>query len=104
MPDQEPLKIPIPGEGEHETMADEGLTHNDYDLIKMRLHDGAAAAHARRVDGADHYAENLRYDYLEGKNTVSFAEGTGQRVATESGSGRTRVEANRPAETSGADG
>jgi hypothetical protein len=82
---------------------DEGLNGRDYGLIKMRLHDGAAAAHSRRIDGADHYAENLRYDYLEGKNTVSFAEGTGQRVANESGSGRTRAETNRPAATGAAD-
>ena len=70
--------------------------------VALVLNQSFAAAAARRVDGADHYAENLRYDYLEGKNTVSFMEGTGQRVVTEAGSGRTRAETNNPAST-GAD-
>ena len=80
-----------------------GLNQDDYDLLKMRVHEAGGAATARRIDGADHYAENLRYDYLEGKGTVSFAEGTGQRVVTEAGSGRTRAETNRPSATSAAD-
>lgn len=78
------------------------LNQDDYDLMKIREHNSAGAANGRRIDGADHYAENLRYDYLEGKNTVSFSEGTGQRLATESGSGRTRAETNKPAETGAA--
>ena len=44
----------------------------------------------RQADGASHYAENLRYDYLEGKDKVSFAESTGVRHAEESGAGRAR--------------
>lgn len=68
-------------------------------VIAKVLDQGFAAGAVRRADGADHYAENLRYDYLEGKNTVSFMEGTGQRVVTEAGSGRTRAETNNPAGT-----
>lgn len=44
----------------------------------------------RQADGASAYAENLRYDYLEGKSTVSFAESTGVRHVEESGSSRAR--------------
>lgn len=44
----------------------------------------------RQADGAAHYAENLRYDYLEGKDKVSFAEATGVRHVEESGSGNAR--------------
>lgn len=44
----------------------------------------------RMADGAGHYAENLRYAYLIGKDRVSFAESTGVRHVEESGSGRTR--------------
>jgi len=71
-------------------------------VIAKVLDQGFSAAAVRRTDGADHYAENLRYDYLEGKHNVSFMEGTGQRVVTEAGSGRTRAETNNPAST-GAD-
>lgn len=53
----------------------------------MHAHNGAQ----RQADGSAHYAENLRYDYLEGKDKVSFAESTGVRHVEESGSGRTRV-------------
>ena len=62
------------------------LTAEDYDLIKMTVHGG----NSRRQDGADHYAENLRYGYLVGKDRVSFAEATGVRHVEESGSGRVR--------------
>ena len=44
----------------------------------------------RQADGAAAYAENLRYDYLNGKDKVSFAESTGVRHVEESGSGRAR--------------
>lgn len=44
----------------------------------------------RQADGASAYAENLRYDYLNGKDKVSFAESTGVRHVEESGSGRVR--------------
>ena len=63
-------------------------------VIAKVLDQGFSAAAVRRTDGADHYAENLRYDYLEGKNTTSFSEGAGQRLVTEAGSGRTRFETN----------
>ncbi len=62
------------------------MTADDYDMIKMRSHNGSQ----RREDGADHYAENLRYDYLTNKDNVSFKQGTGVREVEESGSGRTR--------------
>ena len=63
------------------------LTAEDYDLLKMNVHGG----NTRRQDGADHYAENLRYGYLVGKDRVSFAESTGIRHTDESGSGRSRI-------------
>ena len=63
------------------------LTAEDYDLMKVRSHGDAE----RRTQGADHYAENLRYDYLVGKNRISFAESTGIRHTEESGSGRARL-------------
>lgn len=44
----------------------------------------------RQADGAGAYAENLRYDYLEGKNGVSSAEAVGERRMDESGAGRAR--------------
>lgn len=68
------------------------MEDKDYSLMKMHVHNGAQ----RRSDGADAYVENLRYDYLEGKDKVSFAEGTGIRHVTESGAGSTRYERNPP--------
>ncbi len=59
----------------------------DYGLLKLHAHNGAQ----RQADGASLYAENLRYDYLEGKDKVSFAESTGVRHVEESGSGRSRL-------------
>lgn len=98
MPDGDGVSdIVVPGdenECEEETMND-----SDYGMLKLHAHNGAQ----RQADGASLYAENLRYDYLEGKERVSFAEGTGYRVVTESGAGRTRAETNRPAATSSAD-
>ena len=63
------------------------MTADDYGLMKMHAHNGAQ----RQADGASHYAENLRYDYLEGKDKVSYAESTGVRHVEESGSGRVRT-------------
>lgn len=62
------------------------MSQEDYDLIKM----GAHGDNSRRNQGADHYAENLRYGYLVGKDRVSFAESTGIRHTDESGSGAAR--------------
>lgn len=56
----------------------------------MRIHEAMTAAQNRRVDGSDLYAENLRYSYLIGKDRVSYAESTAQRMVAESGSGRAR--------------
>ena len=47
----------------------------DYGILKMHALNGAQ----RQSDGASGYAENLRYDYLEGKNNVSMTEGLGVR-------------------------
>lgn len=68
---------------------------DDYGLLKMHALNGSQ----RQADGAGHYAENLRYDYLEGKNQTNISEGLGYRVVTESGAGRTRAETNQPAST-----
>lgn len=69
------------------------MNENDYGMLKMHALNGAQ----RQADGSAAYAENLRYDYLEGKANVSLTEGLGVRYIGESGSGRTRVEANTPA-------
>ena len=68
------------------------MTPDDYGLLKMHAHNGSQ----RQSDGAALYAENLRYDYLEGKDKVSFAESTGVRHVEESGSGRVRTLDNSP--------
>ena len=50
----------------------------------------------RQADGASAYAENLRYDYLEGKHMIDFAESAGVRHTEESGAGRARQTSNEP--------
>ncbi len=96
-PNDDLLEIELP----NTNLGDETMAEMDPTVSKV-LDLGFAAAATRRLDGADHYAENLRYEYLEGKNSVSFMEGAGQRMATESGSGRTRAETNEPASTGAA--
>lgn len=50
----------------------------DPDVVKiMTMH--AMNGAQRAANGADAYAENLRYDYLEGKSNVSMTEGLGVR-------------------------
>lgn len=51
------------------------VNENDYGLLKMAALNGTQ----RQSDGAGHYAENLRYDYLEGKSNLSMTEGLGVR-------------------------
>lgn len=51
------------------------MTADDYGMLKLHALNGAQ----RQADGAAHYAENLRYDYLEGKSNVSLTEGLGVR-------------------------
>ena len=74
------------------------MNENDYGLLKMHCLNGAQ----RQADGAALYAENLRYDYLEGKGQTNVSEGLGYRVVSESGAGRSRAETNGPAATGAA--
>lgn len=65
-----------PGDGFNEFENEEHtMNAEDYGLLKMHALNGAQ----RQSDGAGHYAENLRYDYLEGKANVSLTEGLGVR-------------------------
>ena len=51
------------------------MNDQDYGMLKLHAHNSAQ----RQADGAGHYAENLRYDYLEGKSNLSMSEGLGIR-------------------------
>ena len=68
-PDDGVVDVPVPV-GETKKM-----NENDYGMLKIHAHNGAQ----RQADGAGAYAENLRYDYLEGKHNVSLTEGLGVR-------------------------
>lgn len=63
------------------------MNPEDYGMLKLHAMNSAQM----QANGAFLYAENLRYDYLEGKDKVSFAESTGVRHVEESGSGRGRI-------------
>lgn len=66
------------------------------DIIIHAMNQAYANANGLRIDGANAYAENVRYSYLANKDNISFAQGTGQRLVTESGGGMTRFETNAP--------
>lgn len=51
------------------------MSPEDYGMLKMHCLNGAQ----RQADGAAAYAENLRYDYLEGKAVISSTESLGMR-------------------------
>lgn len=70
-----PVAEPTPGDGGSPVSKGEAMNESDYGLLKMAALNGAQ----RQSDGAGHYAENLRYDYLEGKSNVSLTEGLGVR-------------------------
>lgn len=61
-----------------------------------------AAASSRRLEGADAFAESNRYSWNIAMQSPTIFASHGMRIAAETGSGRTRLEANRPAETSAA--
>lgn len=68
------------------------MNPEDYGMLKLHAHGGIQ----RSADGVGAYLENLRYDYLEGKAAVSFAESLGVRHVEESGSSRSRETAAGP--------
>lgn len=69
------ITIHLPPENGEPQTARKAMGPEDYGLLKMHALNGAQ----RQSDGAGHYAENLRYDYLEGKANVSLTEGLGVR-------------------------
>jgi len=98
------LEIPIVGESPPPSEESEEMPIELGSAANEMLTTHALNGAQRQADGAAAYAENLRYNYLEGKDNTSQAEALGHRIASESGSGRTRVESNRPEATSGAGG
>lgn len=68
------------------------MDEKDYGMLKMHCHNGAQ----RSADGVGAYLENLRYDYLEGKERVSSSESLGERRMDEAGAGRARQTSNEP--------
>lgn len=61
-----------------------------------------AAAAGRRVSRFDQLGADAASMWSVAMTTPTVNAAMGQRIATESGSGRTRLEANMPAETSAA--
>jgi len=56
-------------------MPDPAVQIDNVSASLMHVH--AANGAQRQADGAGHYAENLRYDYLFQKNRVSYADSMG---------------------------
>lgn len=69
-------------------------------MTAMATEFGAAAA--RRVNASDQLSEDSQRMWTIAMTSPTTMAALGLRTALESGSGRTRVEANRPAETGGA--
>ena len=72
------------------------MDDKDYGMIKQQLHQTGLIA----TQGHGAHAEALRYHYLRGIDSQSITEAISNRMASESGSGRTRAETNAPAATS----
>ena len=66
------------------------------------LAQGAAASHDRRVSSADQLASDSQRMWSIAMTSPTVMAAQGIRMATESGSGRTRAETNLPAATSAA--
>lgn len=56
--------------------------------IQSLLQQHSMVGAQRQSDGAEHYAENLRYNYL---TTAPTTNSNAERVVNESGSGRART-------------
>lgn len=60
------------------------MNEADYSLLKIRLTETMTTTQARRVDGADMYAENGRYGYLISKDRLSYQDAIADRTINES--------------------
>lgn len=63
---------------------------------------GFAASAQRRTDAADQLASDSQRMWSIAMTSPTVMAAHGMRVASEAGAGRTRLEANRPSETSAA--
>ena len=119
MPDAD-IVIPVPGDGAGEStpvlendMADVAESVNAQVALTAMANglgssDGIlsrafAASAQRRTDAADQLASDSQRMWSIAMTSPTVSSAMGFRTATESGSGRTRLEANRPAESGVAD-
>lgn len=98
MPD---LPIPV-STGGVETLAEQIAEPGNLAVAMTVLANGAAAGANRRTDAADQLAMSSQYMWGIAMTTPSVMSAHGMRIASEAGSGRTRVESNRPSESSAA--
>ena len=96
MADGDELEIPVPGEGEDEMPAEDRFAAAEQTAI-LGMTQGFASGNNRRIDGADFLAEAVRLGHDARRDRMNQADSFAYRTAIESGSGRTRVEANTPA-------
>lgn len=97
------VDIPLPSEG-GQPMADVEKLAEPGNLISAMtiLANGAAAGANRRTDSADQLSGDTQRMWAIAMTTPTVMAAQGIRTMTESGSGRTRAETNRPSETSAA--
>ena len=97
MPDPPPsgddpdITIPVPGDDDE--MAADKMLEDGTSVVVHGMNQSWAASNARRIDGADALAEFVRLGHDARRDRLNQADAFAFRVATEAGSGRTRVEA-----------
>ena len=103
------IDVLTPGDGQGDEEMPEGngsatpiMEAGNQQVALTAMANGFAAAATRRTDRADQLSGDSQAMWGIAMTTPTVLAGLGYRAATESGAGRTRVEANRPTETSAA--
>lgn len=84
-------------EHEGDEMADAAAEAGNMAVAMTVLAQSAAAASARRTDAADQLALDSQRMWAIAMTTPTVMAAKGMQIASEAGSGRTRIESNTPA-------
>jgi len=98
---QDPLVVPVGNilTGGTVSMAEQLAEPGNLAIAMTVLANGAAAGANRRTDAADQLSADSQRMWSIAMTTPTVMAGHGMRIASESGSGRTRAETNAPDNT-----
>lgn len=96
-PDDGVVQIPIPTESEGDsTMPETGTETGNLTVALTAMANEAGAASGRRLSAADQLSSDSQRMWSIAMTSPTVMAAHGMRLASEAGSGRTRVEANTP--------